>query len=105
MELIQTAVLPSQATRSPLLRSDKEDRTMMKVVLWANTTNRTAPKLTNGGASISPNPSAHRPRNAENLEDWFEAGWGIDSVGGFSQRRDVTGHVEEEITVLVLRHE
>lgn len=78
---------------------------MMKAVVWANTTNRTAPKLTNGGASISSNPSAHRPRNSEKLEEWFEAGWAIDSVGGIVQRRDVTGHVEEEVTVLVLVHQ
>jgi hypothetical protein len=62
------------------------------------------PRIENGGAFISPNPSAHRPRNTDKLEDWFAEGWGIDSVGGIVQRRDVTGHVEEESTVLVLVH-
>jgi|GEM_PF-5841257 len=78
---------------------------MVKAVLWVNTTNRTAPALTNAGAFLSPNPSAHRPPNIDKLEDWFSAGWGIDSVGGIVQHRDVTGHLEEEITVLVLVHE
>jgi hypothetical protein len=78
---------------------------VIKVVVWANTTTRVAPTLTNGGASIPSNPQ-HRPKNgAEKLEDWFEAGRRIASVGGFSQKRDVTGSLDEEITVLVLAHE
>ena len=77
---------------------------MTKVVVWANTTNRTAPTLANGGASIPQNYS-HRPKNTDRLDDWFAAGWHIDSVGGIVQARAGDRSLVEEITVLVLAHQ
>src|SRR6266849_7519509 len=45
-------------------------------------------------ASIPHNPR-HRPQNTDTLESWFKVGWRVETVGGFAQKRDVSGYLED----------
>ncbi len=52
-----------------------------------------------GPRCLDPNNPRHRPQNTDTLESWFKVGWRVETVGGFAQKRDVSGYLEEEITV------
>src|SRR5216683_7432717 len=48
-----------------------------------------------GPRCLDPNNPRHRPQNTDTLESWFKVGWRVETVGGFAQKRDVSGYLED----------
>jgi hypothetical protein len=80
---------------------------LQRIVLWVETTNRTAPQILNGGASI-PGGGANAPEHREHLHDWFKSGWRVHGASTYLAGPVGPGDLSEiqrEITVLVLEHD
>jgi hypothetical protein len=49
---------------------------LQRIVLWVDTTNRTAPQIMNGGASI-PGGASNMPDHRDQLHEWFANAWRV----------------------------
>ena len=89
-------------TSRPTQRRSRNAPVKSRVLLWVDTSNRSAPKLLDGGASIPPT-IRHGVTNPADLAQWFESGWFLVNATSYNPaRKDQSSLVE--VTLLILEH-